>query len=347
MLGFLASALVFFIFSVVIFATIEVYPTLARTLGLAQADYDGYYALRERYVPDDRLVMRIRPGYEVGSRKYDTDGFLNDKTAEYVDAVLLGDSQMEIGAYHRGLTFPQIFERASGLTVRNLGLGWWGPMQYLEAFKRFGLQLKPKLALFNLNEHNDLTDIDQYLRWQSGGRYYHFVLSERNLGTRYLLAVDSFYVAFLSALSNVGITAPRPLRSLSYRKYFLSDDKKSIDTNRAYVALARTLSAFRDICRDRGIQPVLVFIPSKGRMLAAVKGEVPPSELEIMYVEMAKRLDMPVVTLTAKFGERMASGDRLYDNTDHWSASGRRVAAEVLVDFLRGLPLPLPQPATR
>src|SRR5262245_21025841 len=95
--GLLASVFVFVILSIVVFATIEIFPGLARTLGLARSDYQGYYALHERYITDDKLVMRIRPGYQLPSRKYDQDGFLNDTAAAPVDAVLLGDSQMEVG----------------------------------------------------------------------------------------------------------------------------------------------------------------------------------------------------------------------------------------------------------
>ena len=58
-------------------------------------------------------------------------------------------------------------ERLGGLTVVNLGKSGYGPFQYLEVFRRFGINKRPKYALFGFYEGNDISDITSYLNWKS------------------------------------------------------------------------------------------------------------------------------------------------------------------------------------
>ena len=50
----------------------------------------------------------------------------------------------------------------------NLGKSGYGPFQYLEVLKRFGLKYKPRYALFAFYEGNDILDIRNYRRWRAG-----------------------------------------------------------------------------------------------------------------------------------------------------------------------------------
>src|SRR5262249_43240712 len=68
----------------------------------------------------------------------------------------------------------------SGLTVANLGVGGYGPFQYLEILKRYGIERKPKYALFSFYAGNDLTETEDYLRGRRG--------EEGNLNTEYSLS---------------------------------------------------------------------------------------------------------------------------------------------------------------
>lgn len=102
----------------------------------------------------------------------DEDGFRNNSPINASDIVVLGDSFAEVG-HDEYDTFSKRLEVISGYKTKNLGLGWYGPFQYLSVFERYGLKQEPKYALFCFFEGNDIGDIHEYLKWKEGGDYWN------------------------------------------------------------------------------------------------------------------------------------------------------------------------------
>jgi len=192
--------------SFVIFALLELLPPSSiRQLGLSSI---RYYALRERYLPDDGLVFRTRAFYRIEHSEYrgdlysssygiqvppipyralyDRNGFRTANATRFVQVVVLGDSYMEFGVDEAD-TFSERFSRLSQLSTINFGHGGYGPFHYLAVLKRYGIQHKPKFALVAFFEGNDMTDVGQYLRWREGRSYYDYDMLLRDLQPRNLL----------------------------------------------------------------------------------------------------------------------------------------------------------------
>lgn len=197
----------FFLCSVLLFGLLELFPALARPLHLTDIHY---YAITERYLPDEDLVFRTRPFYSISITGYKGDlyspsygidvpsiayeasfdqyGFRTGEATGQSDVVVLGDSFIEIGERDAD-TFAKRLERLSGLKTANLGSSWYGPFQFLELLKRYGTQRKPRYAVFSFFEGNDLSDIREYMQWSKGGDYYHFNLTAKSFLQRYEIAL--------------------------------------------------------------------------------------------------------------------------------------------------------------
>jgi hypothetical protein len=176
----------FFFFSLLLFCLFELSPSLVRLLNL---DHIPYYELRHELIPDEVLVYKHRPfhsskqiphfkgdkysplyGVEVPSMIYesattDEDGFAYSNSNGPSDVLVIGDSYMEFGL-NKEDTFARRLERNSELRVANLSVGGYGPFQYLEVLKRYGIKRKPQYALFCFFEGNDLGDLRNYLTWK-------------------------------------------------------------------------------------------------------------------------------------------------------------------------------------
>lgn len=103
--------------------------------------------------PDALLGHRVAPE----AYGHDANGFRNDAVPAHVDIVALGDSQTWGVNAKRSAAWPQSLEKKSGRTVYNMGLGGYGPVQYL-ALTDKATQLSPKIIVIGLHLGNDLYD---------------------------------------------------------------------------------------------------------------------------------------------------------------------------------------------
>jgi hypothetical protein len=181
--------------------------------------FDGYSPARHQilcskkeYVSDPTLVFvyrqtnyvhRIRfvgdlfsPDYKIPvelvdyAATYNGDGFRKNSSHSPYDIAVIGDSYIEFGENDEK-TFTELLKRETGLSVVNLGRGWYGPYQYLELLKRYALVAKPKYVLFAFCAGNDFNDITQYEAWKAGGQYYFYRdLDNKNIISRFALATE-------------------------------------------------------------------------------------------------------------------------------------------------------------
>jgi lysophospholipase L1-like esterase len=104
-------------------------------------------------LPDQRLGMRGNPAYA----EHDAWGFRNASRPERADVVTLGDSQTWGTSVERDAAWPQRLARALGTPVYNMGLGSYGPGQYLLQVDQ-ALSLKPRLVVLAVYFGNDFYD---------------------------------------------------------------------------------------------------------------------------------------------------------------------------------------------
>lgn len=86
---------------------------------------------------------------------FDAEGFRNKDVPDQVDVITLGDSFTEGSRVSDEQAWPVLFSKISGLSVRNLAVSGYAPVDYLAAFKEFGLKRNPKLVYCMLYESND------------------------------------------------------------------------------------------------------------------------------------------------------------------------------------------------
>ena len=169
-----------------LFSLFEIFPKLPAQLHLTVIHY---YALKDRYVSDPQLILRMKPFYSYRGffpgdiaglmtkssykplpyeARYDQNGFRNAHPDRKTDIVVLGDSYMEVGLTNDD-TFAAHLEKASRLSTANYGMGWYGPVQYLEVLKRYAVKNQPRFALLSFFEGNDLKDTRDYINREKNG----------------------------------------------------------------------------------------------------------------------------------------------------------------------------------
>ena len=217
-----------FVTSLLSFLLIEAHPAILELLKPTSA----YYAIKANYVADDQLVLVRRArrydwftgpdqwlesgdlfgfvpqSYQSAIRKwphqrpsYTKDGFRTNSSVAPFQVAVVGDSFVEIGESDRATLSEQLKDR-TGLSVINLGLGWYGPYQYLEIIKRYTPILKPQIVVVALYAGNDILDIEEYEKWQLTGQYYRFGDQNRNIIYRYYAAMRDVYSATRRDVSN-------------------------------------------------------------------------------------------------------------------------------------------------
>ena len=102
----------------------------------------------------------MRPGYPDIEYTLTTDkrGFRNKTDFEKYDIVTLGDSFTEGSNVTDNETWTALLAQKSKMAVYNLGVAGGHSGTYLETFKRFGLDLSPKIVICMICEGNDFRD---------------------------------------------------------------------------------------------------------------------------------------------------------------------------------------------
>src|SRR5262249_3708885 len=217
-----------FVTSLLGFLLIEAHPAILELLKPTSA----YYSIKANYVADDKLALVRRPrrydwltgpdqwlesgdlfgfvpqSYQSAIRKwpyqrpsYTKDGFRTNSGVAPFQLAVVGDSFIEIGEPDRA-TLSEQLKDLTGLSAINLGLGWYGPYQYLQIIKRYIPIFKPEIVVVALYAGNDLHDILEYENWQLTGRYYSFGDQNRNIIYRYYAAMRDVYRATRRDVSN-------------------------------------------------------------------------------------------------------------------------------------------------
>lgn len=118
-------------------------------LALNPADF-----LHATLVSDSVLGHRIRPL----TTGHDALGFRNREVPGHANVVAIGDSFTYGVSAPRDGSWPQQLSGLLGETVYNMGLGGYGPLQYLQLARATARQLNPRVWVVGLYFGNDLMD---------------------------------------------------------------------------------------------------------------------------------------------------------------------------------------------
>lgn len=375
----LRSAL-FTVYSVVFgwllaFLSIELFPAVLNIIPLQQIKY---YALKKEYVSDPALVFTYRQtnytyrkslmgdlystGYGIPAEpvryvaSYNEDGFRKNSSQAPYSIAVIGDSYIEFGESDAN-TFTELLKVESGLSVLNIGRGWYGPYQYLELLRRYALAVKPKYVFFAFFSGNDFNDITEYEAWRAGGQYYFYRnLDNQNVVSRFALATGDVvrYLKFRIKGLLGHETARRVDRSFlglirigSEKVPMVLPRWETEVTIQQLTAINSIVSEFNSICHEHGIVPVLIYIPtatqvygrlhskdSNSHFIERVRSAPDNPSLQAV-ASLAAELDMDFINLLPVFQEKADEGNLLYYPFDtHWNLEGRRTAAAFVASYL-------------
>jgi hypothetical protein len=304
--------LFFVLYSFLLFCLLEAFPAFTKHLGLYSI---AYYAYKENYIPDDTLVFREKPlkQYKVSDfrgDKYspiyhtevppltiygstDKEGFSHNSHIDPSDVIVIGDSYIASGL-NEADSFGSMLERLSGLTVTNLGVGGYGPFQYLEVLKRYGLKRKPKYALFSFFEGNDISDIKSYLLWKNGAPYNTLPIGYRSSSSYFILR--RYFLAITDTISYLSENLKEKAAQFFSNKdnqysregeihpdlallhlgnenhkvllFYKIKVNKDLLNSEEGVALRKILMEFRSICTENNIIPIVLYIPIAAHIYA-------------------------------------------------------------------------------
>ena len=109
---------------------------------------------RSHQVPDPILRWVMDPSHE----EIDADGFRNPGVPETAAIVAIGDSHTYGFNARPEEAWPAQLSELSGRPVYSLGMGGYGPLQYLHLVER-ALELRPRWVILGLYVANDLSDV--------------------------------------------------------------------------------------------------------------------------------------------------------------------------------------------
>ena len=373
--------------SLLLFGVFELFPGLLDVVNLQSI---AYYGLKRElsadpafvFVPRQRdYVLRATSVGDLYSPTYGVDvvpikhiattnahGFRPNSAGPPYEIVLVGDSYL-VGGEDDASTLSERLRAVSGRATFNLSRAWYGPDQYLELLKRYGLALRPQVALWGVFAGNDIEDIREYRRWRREQRYYFYAdYSQRPFWVRYAIAL-SHTGAYLTRtfiarrahheprvgpgevhpdLGVIRVGAQPVLMRFAY--WNPEGSAEQLLATAEWQALQARLTEFRHRCQAHGILPVLLYIPTKSqvyaashlpysgrRFLQAVARQRPVrTNMVEAITTLAQRIELPLINLLPHFQRQAEAGQLLYYPFDtHWNAAGIQAAAEFIWQALQ------------
>jgi len=136
--------------------------------GICRFVFDPVDFLIPTIVDDEWLQYRITPN----SGGHDEFGFRNKEVPQNAKIVAIGDSNTYGLAATRSDAWPNQLAKRTGDTVYNMGLGGYGPLQYLKLLQTQAMELNPEIVLVGLYFGNDFVDTYQLVYLQDKWKQY-------------------------------------------------------------------------------------------------------------------------------------------------------------------------------
>jgi hypothetical protein len=279
-------------------------------IGLRVLSATLIFSPKNTQVYDERLGRRIDPSLP----DIDDNGFRNPGVPETADIAVLGDSHTYGVNVVSGESWPAQLARMSGLSVYNMGVGGYGPLQYYYLMDS-AAGLKPERIIVGLYPANDLSDVcklidesDYWRDWALARGYDVRVCagSTSRLGrlNRTLSELHVYWMA-ASAIKRLNESTDfgdaisiKDKKNTTIMKYATIDShRKKMDLSREKISFGLgvtedLLGEMNEKARALGIEFGVVLIPSKEIVLFDYlkKNGYEPSADYIQLVENEKKL---------------------------------------------------------
>jgi hypothetical protein len=227
----------------------------------------------------------------------DRNGFRNTSVAEQYDIVAVGDSFVAGSNVSDDQTWPALLAASTGRSVYNLGVGGSGPPTYLANFTRFGVQLRPKIALFMIYEGNDFKEdvVVTNARPPSLGERISLHVEEAfdsspvTLGLKRLshdlfekLGAQRPVPGYRERLGFMPIAVASGAGTHYYsfdpkRLVYLNYSKADFTASREWQATAGMLAQIVQQSRAKGIQPIFIYAPSTPHVVLPLAWDAVPA----------------------------------------------------------------------
>jgi len=258
----------------------------------------------------------------------DARGYRNLTSFEQYDIVTVGDSFTEGSRVSDDEPWPVLLGKKLNRNVYNLGISGGQPDYYLNVFRAFGLDLKPKIAIFMIYEGNDFKGI----RLKKGSTSPEQPLGKRiEKAIKYSPVVMGFKTAFIKYLGPINAHGPVPgVEILSWMpvevpsgpdaKYYAFRPKRltrlywtecEFRQSVGWTSTAKVFKMIKDICDREGIRLVFAYAPSKPHVvMPLVKENISPEHLRA-FASFKKRGLPPPEEFKNKLYDRLGTQEKV------------------------------------
>lgn len=285
---------------------------------------------------------------------YDHDGFRNRPGVSDWRIAVSGDSFTELGHLADDELFTSVLARNLGVSVRNLGTSYTGPLSHLSYLRDYGVAAGTTHSIIIFFEGNDLEDLaaeyEDLRRWKETGQRPH----------REFKRQSSFVkaIAQLARLVKHAATDDKEDLTTAYFKATPSDipitlgyaPEGSTDMSKETMRrLDYFLTEYAGFGHDRQVEVWLAFMPSKLRVLhgkiefSASAAERftnwQPSDLPDVVSALCDQHGIGFLDLTPALTAGTDSENRLLYNSmydTHLNEAGSRVVGQELARHLSG-----------
>ncbi|MCH8966071.1 MAG: hypothetical protein IID43_00185 [Planctomycetes bacterium] len=254
----------------------------------------------------------------------DTRGYRNQTALESYDVVVLGDSFAEGSKVSNGQTWPERLAALGGLTVYNLGMSGYAPINYLASLKRHGPSLNPRVVICCLYEGNDFRSAKtdrKGSRPSLSKRMKAYFKQSRLLGGLDEWAVATFgpinrngHVPNVEMLDWLPLAIPDGPGAKHYafapkqlRDMFESREAFALDKH--WLNPRQQLEEMHRWCNEAGSQFIVLYAPTKAHVTLPMVAQRLPAEdvRSFLALRFKKTLPSPselLVTLVERAGAR-------------------------------------------
>jgi hypothetical protein len=318
---------------------------------------------RQHNLPDRELGWVRKPRLHerrpdpTGTRlllyRTDEHGFRNPPGGSRADIVFIGDSYTEGSVVSEEETFISRVGATSGLRVANLGRARYCLQQELLVLRKYGLGYRPRVVVWEVFEYKDLYSAEAFDAWRrSGGRQPQPSRMEQYVA-------GSVINSLLTRTARPSGSCKLKLTGGGAEPYLLHFAYRADGPERyplGFSETKRSLDSGYSLCRSRGIQLLVLFMPTPVRFLEKHLDFQDPRDREQLlpggatsdprdfgsqFALYCRRRQIPFIDLEPVLRARAAVDNRhlIFPTDEHLGTGGNEAVAEAVLQWLqsRGL----------
>ncbi len=305
--------------------------------------------LRRRGVAEGLLPLETAVSID-----YDREGFRNPDGLSDWTVVVVGDSFTELGFLPADALFTTVLADRLGVAVKNLGVSYTGPLTHVSYLRDYGDAPSARHAVLAFYEGNDIEDLVRE-SWAMERARQGLVADpvRAALGK----PQSSFIEAMRSRLDrsgDAGNEVPWP-NTIPTHEYVSNDRRQPVTVrttspavpgsgSQRYQLLEQALSAWGRTSRSMGMEPWLVYLPTKRRVLQGHLERLPStppdawrsSALPALVRRLTKARGIAFVNPIPALRTATRQGQLSYNPVldTHLNRVGSQIVAEVLAKAL-------------